>query len=147
LTNGKKLGSFGQINPLTAKKLNISPKIYIFEFNFESIQDQLEKNQLSLYTEYSAYPKIVKDLSFVIHKNISFSYLQKILYLNGSRFLIKINIIDNYSGINIPINQTSLCLQFIFQSYKTTLKNKEIENILNHIQVILITKFNAKIRT
>jgi len=147
LKNKKKLGNFGQIHPITAKKLNLSPNLYLFEFNFNFIQEELEKNQLPLYQEYSIYPKIIKDLSFVLNKNISFNYLQKILYFNGSHFLKTINLIDKYSGTNIPTNQTSLCLQFIFQSNKTTLQNNEIENILNHIQTILITKFNAKIRT
>ena len=147
LKTGEKLGSFGQVHPITAQQLNISSNLYLFEFNFELIQNQLEKTQLPLYQEYSTYPKIMKDLSFVINKNISFNYLQKILYLNGSQFLININLIDKYSGNSIPTNQTSLCLQFIFQSDQTTLQNKKIENILNHIQTILITKFNAKIRT
>lgn len=147
LKNGERLGSFGQVHPIIAKQLNISSNLYLFEFNFELIQNQLEKTQLPLYQEYSTYPKIMKDLSFVINKNISFNYLQKILYLNGSQFLININLIDKYSGNSIPTNQTSLCLQFIFQSDQITLQNKEIENILNHIQTILITKFDARIRT
>jgi phenylalanyl-tRNA synthetase beta chain len=147
LKNEQKLGNFGQIHPITAKKVNLSPNLYLFEFNFKLIQNELEKNQLTLYQEYSTYPKIIKDLSFVINKNISFNYLEKILYLNSSHFLKEINLIDEYSGKNIPTNQISLCLQFIFQSDKTTLQNKEIENILNHIQRILATKFDAKIRT
>jgi phenylalanyl-tRNA synthetase beta chain len=146
LKNKKKLGNFGQIHPITAKKLNLSPNLYLFEFNFKFIQEELEKNQLVLYQEYSIYPKIIKDLSFMLNKNISFNYLQKILYLNGSNFLKTINLIDKYSGKNIPIDQTSLCLQFIFQSKQRTLQNNEIENILNHIQTILVTKFDAKIR-
>lgn len=147
LKDKQKLGHFGQIHPIIAKKLNLSPNLYLFEFNFKLIKDEIEKNKSALYQEYSTYPKIVKDLSFVISKNISFNYLEKILYLNGSHFLKTINLIDKYSGKNIPTNQTSLCLQFTFQSDKTTLQNKEIENILNNIQRILVTKFDAKIRT
>lgn len=147
LKDQQKLGNFGQIHPIIAKKLNLSSNLYLFEFNFKLIKDELEKNQLTLYQEYSSYPKIMKDLSFVINKNISFNYLEKILYLNGSNFLKTINLIDKYSAKSIPTNQTSLCLQFIFQSDKTTLQNKEVENILNNIQKILITKFDAKIRT
>lgn len=146
LKNKKKLGNFGQIHPIIAKKLNLSPNLYLFEFNFKFIQEELERNQLTLYQEYSIYPKIIKDLSFVVNKNISFDYLQKILYLNGTQFLKTINLIDKYSGNNISMNQTSLCLQFIFQSNNATLQNNEIENVLNHIQKILITKFDAKIR-
>jgi len=147
LKNKKKLGYFGQIHPIIAKKLTISPNLYLFEFNFKLIQDEIEKNQLALYREYSTYPKITKDLSFVVNKNISFNYLQKILYLNGSNFLKTINLIDEYSQNKIPANQTSLCLQFIFQSNERTLQTKEIETILSHIQTILTTKFDAKIRT
>ena len=146
LKNKKKLGNFGQIHPITAKTLNLSPNLYLFEFNFKLIEQELEKNQLALYREYSIYPKIIKDLSFILNKDISFNYLQKILYLNGSNFLKTINLIDKYSGKNIPTNQTSLCLQFIFQSNQRTLQTNEIENILSHIQLILVTKFDAKIR-
>jgi phenylalanyl-tRNA synthetase beta chain len=146
LKNKKKLGNFGQIHPITAKTLNLSPNLYLFEFNFKLIEQELEKNQLALYREYSIYPKIIKDLSFILNKDISFNYLQKILYLNGSNFLKTINLIDKYSGKNIPTNQTSLCLQFIFQSNQRTLQTNEIENILSHLQSILVTKFDAKIR-
>ena len=144
---GEKLGIFGQINPITAKKLNISPHLYLFEFNFELLQNQIERNKLSIYSEYSLYPKIIKDLSFIIHKTNSFSEIKKILYLNGSQFLININLLDEYKGKNIPKDSTSLCLQFIFQSDKTTLENKKIENIMDHLKTVLITKFNATIRT
>ena len=147
LKSKKKLGNFGQIHPILAKKLNLSPNLYLFEFNFKLIEKELNKNQLALYQEYSIYPKIIKDLSFVLNKNISFNYLQKVLYLNGSHFLKNINLIDKYSGKNIPTDQTSLCLQFVFQSSQRTLQNNEIENILSHIQQILVTKFDAKIRT
>lgn len=142
----KKLGVFGQINPLLAKKLNISSNIYLFEFNFELIQNQIQKNKLAVYSEYSTYPKIIKDLSFIINKDISFNQLQEVLYLNGSQFLKKINLIDEYYGVTIPKNQKSLCLEFVFQSSKTTLQNKKIESIIDHLKILLIAKFNAIIR-
>ena len=147
LKGEQKLGLFGQIHPMIAKKLHLSPNLYLFEFNFEFIQNELTKNQLSIYQEYSTYPKIIKDLSFVINKQISFHYLQKVLFLNSTNFLQTINLIDKYSGQNIPADKTSLCLQFIFQSDEITLQNKQIENILSHIEHILVTKFDAKMRT
>jgi len=147
LDTGQELGVFGQIHPILAKKLGVSPNLYLFEFDFEIIQNQVKENKLSVYSEYSPYPKIIKDLSFVINKNIPFNQLQKILYLNGSQFLIDINLIDEYSGTNIPQDQVSLCLQFVFQSNKTTLQNRKIESILDHLKFILREKFDAKIRT
>ena len=147
LHTGKKLGLFGQIHPVTAKKLGLSSNLYLFELNFNTIQEEMKKTQLSVYNEYSTYPKIIKDLSFVINKDIAFGELEKILYFNGTHFLRKINLIDKYSGPGIPINHTSLCLQFIFQSNQTTLENKQIEKILNHLKRILMNRFDAKMRT
>jgi phenylalanyl-tRNA synthetase beta chain len=140
------LGIFGQIHPILANQLNISSEIYLFELDLQVINNQLQKNKLILYKEYSTYPKIIKDLSFIVKKDLPFKQIQKTLYLNGTEYLSEINLLDEYKGHPIPDKQTSLCLQLIFQSKKKTLENKEIENIINRLQSILISKFNAVIR-
>ena len=147
LSNQSKLGIFSQIHPLLAKKLNLSTKIYLFELNFELIKEQVQKNKLITYQEYSSYPTIIKDLSFIISQDIPFQKLKKILELNGSQFLTEINLLDEYRGSSIPSNHSSLCIQFVFQSNSQTLKNKKIEKILDHIKSLLIQKFNVIIRT
>jgi len=146
LLNGVKLGIFGQIHPILANQLGLSPQIYLFEFNVELIQHQLQVNKLVMYKEYSLYPKIVKDLSFIIDQDIQFERLQKTLYCNGTTFLSEINLLDEYRGKSIPEGSTSLCLQLIFQSKEKTLENKEIDTIMNNLELVLINKFNALIR-
>lgn len=141
------LGVFGQIHPILANQLNISSEIYLFEFDLQVINNQLQKNKLILYKEYSTYPKIIKDLSFIVPKDLSFNQIQETLYSNGTECLSEINLLDEYRGQPIPDKQTSLCLQLTFQSDKKTLENKEIENIITRLQEILINKFNAVIRT
>jgi phenylalanyl-tRNA synthetase beta chain len=144
--NGICLGVFGQINPILANQLNISPSIYLFEFDVELIQNQIQRNKLKLYKDYSLYPKITKDLSFIIGRDITFKELQKTLYCNGTEFLSEITLLDEYRGQSIPDGYTSLCLQLVFQSNEKTLQNKEIENIIKKLQLILNQKFNAVIR-
>ena len=146
LITGEKLGIFGQINPIIAKYLNIEFDTYLFELNFELIKTQIQKNKSVIYQEYSVYPKIIKDLSFIINKNISFNEIKKSLYLNGSKFLQVINLLDEYQGKSISEDSTSLCLQLIFYSNKKTLKNVKIEKILNNLKNILMHKFDAIIR-
>ena len=146
LINSQKLGVFGQLNPIIAKKLSLPSDIYLFEFDFELIQSRTEQNKLAVYQEYSSYPKILKDLSFIIHNTICFEQIKTILYLNGSKFLININLLDEYRGTSIPEEHTSLCLQLTFQSEQETLQNKKVEKILSNLKTILITKFNATIR-
>lgn len=146
LINGKRLGNFGQIHPILAKKLNLPIDLYLFEFDFELIQNQIQINKLVIYQQYSSYPKIIKDLSFIIKNKTSFENLKKILYLNGSKFLIKINLLDEYRGKSIPEKHTSLCLQLIFQSDEKTLQTKRVENIVDNLKTLLTNKFKATIR-
>ena len=146
LINGNKLGDFGQVHPILAKKLNLPIDLYLFEFDFELVQNQIQINKLIIYQQYSSYPKIIKDLSFIIHNQTSFETIKKILYLNGSKFLTKINLLDEYRGTFIPENHTSLCLQLIFQSDEKTLQTKKVENIVNHLKTLLTNKFKVTIR-
>lgn len=146
LLNGIKLGIFGQIHPILANQLGLSSQLYLFEFNVELLQRQLQINKLVMYKEYSLYPKIVKDLSFIIDQDIQFEKLQKTLYCNGTKFLSEVNLLDEYRGKSIPEGSTSLCLQLIFQSKEKTLENKDIDNIMSNLELVLTNKFNALIR-
>ena len=146
LLNGQNLGQFGQIHPAYASANGLASETYLFEFNLKEIQNQIQKNKLPVFDEYSSYPRVLKDLSFIIPKNISFMELKNILYLNGTKFLSDITLLDEYQGSSIPEDSTSLCLQLTFQSNEKTLENKEIEVILTNLQLVLNSKFNAIIR-
>jgi phenylalanyl-tRNA synthetase beta chain len=141
------LGIFGQIHPILANQLNLASEIYLFEFDLQIINDQIQKTKLAVYKEYSMYPKIVKDLSFIVKRDVPFKQIQETLYSNGTEVLSEIRLLDEYRGQSIPDQQTSLCLQLTFQSSKKTLETKEIETIINKLQLILMNKFNAVIRT
>ena len=144
--NNISLGVFGQIHPILANQIGISSEVYLFEFDFESIKNQIQINNLILYKEYSTYPKIVKDLSFIVKKDISFQRIKDLLFSNSPKFLIDINLLDKYMGQSISKDHISLCLQLSFQSSFKTLQNKEIEDIVKKLQLILQQEFNAMMR-
>nr|QXV92856.1 phenylalanine tRNA synthetase [Nitzschia anatoliensis] len=146
LSNGQKVGIFGQISPILANQRNLPGETYLFEFQFEVLKSQLQQNNLTIYQEYSLYPKIIKDLSFIVKKPISFDNIQKLLYLNGSSILKEIHLLDEYHGKSIPEDHTSLCLQLIFQSDVETLQNEKVEKIIENLTNILKQKLNATIR-
>ena len=140
------LGNFGQIHPVLANQLNLPLELYLFEFDLEVFQIQIQNSKLILHQEYSTYPKIVKNLTFIIQRYIAFETVQKILFLNGTEFLFEIQLLDEYRGSEIPQDFTSLCLELVFQSNQKTLTNKEIENILEKLKLVLNQKLNATIR-
>jgi phenylalanyl-tRNA synthetase beta chain len=146
LSDGTKLGIFGQLSPIVANKLNLSTDIYLFEFNFDLIKNQIQQTKLSVYQDYSLYPKIIKDLSFIIKDTIPFRKVQEVLYFNGSQFLKEVNLLDEYRGKSIPQHYKSLCLQLVFQSDLETLQTERIETIVRNLTKVLNQKFHVTIR-
>jgi len=146
LLNGIQIGKFGQVNPILADQIALTSETYLFEFSLEILQNQIQINKLPIYQEYSSYPRIIKDLSFIVDDSVSFEELKKLLYLNGTKFLSEINLLDEYRGDSIPNQSASLCVQLIFQSNEKTLQNREIETIISNLQLVLTNKLNAVIR-
>jgi len=147
LLDGTNIGVFGQIHPLMAKNKNLVSELFLFEFNFEVLKSELQKIKLPMYQTYSSYPKIVKDLSFIVDQTISFDQIQKTIFESSPTVLTNLKLLDEYRGANIPKGQTSLCIQLIFQSNEKTLMTKDVETIVNDLQKLLVTKYGILLRS
>ena len=146
LSDQTSLGIFGQIHPIAAKKSNISTELFLFEFNFDVLKDTFKQKKLSVYQQYSFYPTITKDLSFIVDRKISFTEIKTTILKYGTKYLKFVKLLDEYQGASIPKHQTSLCIQLTFQSTKKTLITKEIDEILTNLFKILETKYSIMIR-
>jgi phenylalanyl-tRNA synthetase beta subunit len=93
------------------------------------------------------YPKVFKDLSFIISKKISFTKITNLIFSISPSVLVSIDLLDEYTGNSIPETMTSLCIQFTFQSNEKTLLTKEVEEIIKNIKFVLTEEFNCIIRS
>jgi phenylalanyl-tRNA synthetase beta chain len=146
LSNHSSLGVFGQIHPVVAKKNNLPADLFLFEFNFENIKVEFEKRKLSIYQSYSLYPTITKDLSFIVDRTIHFSEIETTVKNCATPYLKTLKLLDEYQGLSIPKNQTSLCIQLIFQSTEKTLVTKEIDETIRNIYKTLEQEYNVMVR-
>jgi phenylalanyl-tRNA synthetase beta chain len=140
------IGIFGQINPILAKNYNISFDLFLFEFDLDKLKNRIEQLNISFYSQYSQYPKITKDISFIVSKDVKFDQIKNLLLTNKNILLKNIELLDEYKGTNIPANYTSFCIQLVFQSDEKTLVNKDIEEIIKNLQIILKQNYNVIIR-
>jgi phenylalanyl-tRNA synthetase beta chain len=146
LNTNEIVGIFGQINPILAKQYNISSDLFLFEFDLKVLKNNLEQINISLYSPYSQYPKITKDISFIVSQKISFNQIKTLLLDNKNNLLKNIELLDEYKGNFIPENHTSFCIQLVFQSYEKTLITKDIEEIIRNLQVLLEKEYNVIVR-
>jgi len=138
------IGIFGELNPsLEFLKLTKYP-VYLFEFDLQFFKNWRMTKKIQMYKEYSKYPSIFKDLSFIINKTTNF-YLLKQRFIQLSPKLKRVEFFDIYfdEKINQEIN---IGIRLEFQSNLQTFTNEEIEQEINFIKEKMGNEFFLKFR-
>jgi phenylalanyl-tRNA synthetase beta chain len=131
-SNNKILGVFGEIHP----KFNFKIPVYLFEFNLKEFSKWRQTSTIINYQEYSKYPSIIKDISFIIDKNVNFEYLKNCVQ-NSCENLKNIYFFDIYFD---PMNleKINIGIRLEFQSFLETLTNEQIEIEIEKLKQLLI---------
>ena len=141
----KILGTIGEINPkigqLQASKLSI----YIFDFNLNHFKSYRMKNEIKIAREYSKYPSIFKDLSFLIDKNENFSRLKDEIK-KITKELKTLSFFNVYFDKSYRENQINVVVRLEFQSVNETLTNEIIESEIQNIKLGLKKLANVEFR-
>ena len=136
--NGSDIGFLGLLHP------SIEKNVYVAEINL----DKLLKNRVSKlkYKEVSKYPKVVKDLAFIVDKKINSEDIVKVIKKSGGKTLTNIEVFDLYTGENVKENEKSIAYSLTFEDMNKTLSDEEVMLIFNKIISDVEVKLNAKLR-
>lgn len=142
--NKKNIGVVGEISKELIKYYDIDNSIYLIQIDL----DVLYKIEIPApkYQKISPYPPILRDLAFLVDKEIPAGNLQQEIANIGGNYLKELNLFDLYEGKQIPENKKSIAFNLVFSSETKTLTDQEIEPIINKIIQSLETKFGAIIR-
>ena len=140
--NEKILGIFGQINPKISNFSKFS--VFLLELNFEAFFESNLYSWSSFYQEYSKYPTIKKDLSFIVPKSTNFFILKKSLF-SYSKFLKKTTFFDLFFQNEYP-HLVTIGIHLEFQSSSFTLTKEIIEKEMEKIKQFLCDSCNAEFR-
>lgn len=142
---GKKgIGYIGLVHKRVLKNMDIDQDIFILNLNLTEIFGLKQKKWD--YNSISQFPKIERDLAFLVASDVSSSDVENIIQSVGSNLLKKVKIFDVFSGKNMVENQKSLAYSLTFASKEKTLETIEVETLVNKIIVEVETKLNASLR-
>lgn len=126
LLDRESIGIIGKINPT----IN-SDDIYVLEFNLNNILDKSIKP--IKYKELSKYPTIIKDVAFVVSKEILNKEIEDIIRKKGARLLTEIEVFDIYEGEKIDSDKKSIAYSLTFSDPTRTLSDEEVMKIFSEI--------------
>jgi len=139
------LGEMGILSPELLKKFDIENDVYFAELYWETLV-QLSANNTVQYEPVSKFPEVRRDLALLIDENTRFKEIYDLAYQAEKKFLKDISLFDVYQGDKIEKGKKSYAVSFLLQDKSQTLKDKQIDKIMDKLIKTFKEKLGAEIR-
>jgi phenylalanyl-tRNA synthetase beta chain len=99
------------------------------------------------YQAMSKFPAVRRDLALVVDKQITYQQILGLAIKGGGKLLRSTNLFDVYENEqNVGKGKKSCSVSFVFQDDHKTLKDKDIDKIMNKLIATYEKKLSALIR-
>lgn len=139
------IGQMGWASSSQKKHFGIKQDVFLAELDFDAIIGSLSFAK----TKYSELPKtfsVRRDYSLLLDKKIRFSEIETIARKANKKLLKEVNLFDVYEGDKLPEGKKSYAVSFSFQDEQETLKDEQVDGIMQDIRSTLESKLKAELR-
>jgi phenylalanyl-tRNA synthetase beta chain len=141
---GAPLGVMGQISPQAAERCDVPERTYVFELDFNRLMEI--SGRAGSYQPLSRYPAVTRDLAVVVADDVPYRRVDELISSEGGELLESLKFFDLYTGAPLPAGQKNLAFSVIFRSRERTLRDEEVDDLLNRIKQSLATQLGATFR-
>ena len=139
---GEVVGYLGRIHPRLAADLDLPANLYAFELALAPLQQGI----LPHFAGVSDQPRMRRDLAFVVDAGVPAGDLVAAVRDSCDERLTDVRIFDIYQGDSIGENRKSLALGLTFQDRSRTLKDQEVNDLVEAVVSQVKQQFNATLR-
>jgi phenylalanyl-tRNA synthetase beta chain len=139
------LGTFGIVHEDLLAQFDIESDVFYAEMNYGKLLQLAEQNTVT-YREIPKFPEVRRDLALLIDDDINFEQIKELAYQSERKHLKNVSVFDVYRGEKLGANKKSYGISFILQDEKQTLKDKQIDKIMNKFIKTFKDKLGAEIR-
>ena len=143
--NGKALGFIGIVARKVLKIFDIEQDVYYADLDWNQLIKQ-NKQFKAVINDLPKYPEVKRDFALLVDKGIEFADLARAAFETERKLLKNVYLFDVYEGKNLEAGKKSYALSFILQDAENTLKDTQIENIMNRLKKTFEDKFGATLR-
>ena len=144
-TNGKALGFIGIVARKQLKAFDIEQEVFYADLDWNQLLKQ-NKQYKAVINDLPKYPEVKRDFALLVDKTVEFADLARAAFATEKKLLKNVYLFDVYEGKNLDAGKKSYALSFILQDAENTLKDTQIENIMNRMKATFEEKFHATLR-
>lgn len=142
----KKVGEIGWINNAAKKQFGIKSDVFVADLDWDAILECLQYVKVK-YTELPKTFAVRRDFSLLLNTSTTFAEIETIAKACDKKLLKEVGLFDVYEGKNLEEGKKSYAVSFIFQDAEQTLKDQQIDAVMDKIRVELEGKLQAQLRS
>ena len=129
-----KLAEFGTVKKTILKEFGIKQEVLFADLNWENILKLSSKKQIKV-NDLSKFPSVKRDLALLIPVKTTFKEIYNLAFQTERKLLKEVDLFDVYEGENVPEGKKSYAISFVLQDENKTLEDKQIDKIMQKLQL------------
>ncbi len=143
--SGKPLAVLGIISRKTLKMLDIDQEVCYASIDWSYLCKLAAKFQTT-YSPLEKTQPVRRDLALLLDVSIAFDAVEACARKAGGKLLRDVRLFDVYEGNNLPEGKKSYAVAFTIQDPENTLKDKQIDGVMDKIIKSLQQQLGATLR-
>lgn len=145
VSNKQTLVEFGIIKKKITNHFSVEAETLYADFDWDAILAKISSENHQ-FKAIPKFPKVKRDFALLLDDSVSFEALQTAAMQTESHLLKDVSLFDVYTGDSLPKGKKSYALSFTIQDEKKTLTDKQIDKIMNKLQLKFEKDFGASLR-
>jgi len=142
---GKSLGCVAIVRKVLLKEFDINEEVLFADLDWHALLKQNKQYKVKI-NDLPRFPEVRRDLALLLQKSVNFEDLRLAALQTEKKLLKDVFLFDVYEGKNLPLNFKSYAIAFVLQDEQNTLKDKQIDSVMQRLQKTFEDKFEAKLR-
>jgi phenylalanyl-tRNA synthetase beta chain len=139
------VGEIGWASKKMRKQFGIKQPVFIADLDWDAILNCIKMNKVK-FTELPKTFAARRDFSLLLDTDVTFDAIQAIAVKSDKKLLKEVNLFDVYEGDKLPEGKKSYAVSFMFQDDEKTLKDEQIDAIMNKVRQGLEGELKAELR-
>ena len=140
-----KLVEFGVINKRVLKEFGIKQEVLFADFDWKSLNEISGKKKIKV-SSLLKFPSVKRDLALLIDEKVTFKEIYNLSFQVEKNLLKDVGLFDVYQGDKLPEGKKSYAVSFVLQDSKKTLKDAQIDKIMQKLQQSFEKNLEAVLR-
>ena len=140
--DGNVIGHMGALHPSLAKTMDMPAAVYLVELSLKAVTE----GKVTSFSALSKYPEVRRDLALVVSASIAAGEIERAIESEAGELLRRVNTFDVYAGQGIEEGCKSLAMGLTLQHPSCTLKDDEVNELVDRVVTRLKQEFNASLR-